>query len=321
MECRVFPGLVGGLVLILGACSGSNDNSNFDNPKGQTPFGGNASSGDIGAGSSSGGASSGSSGTSGVTTPQQTSDCSEAAKLVYVVSEVGDLYSFKPASLTFTKIGRLACPGQSLFNSMAVDRKGYAWVNDIAGHIFHVSTADASCEATSYQPGQGGFNRMGMAFATNGADTTTERLYVDGLNDFLGKGLSWIDLASLKLSAIGPHSGDLAGVQAELTGTGDGRLYGFFNTLPATLAQIDRATGATSNEIQLTRGVGTAWAFSFWGGDFWFYTAEPATPSVVTRLKYATDQSQSVVMSNVGNFRIVGAGVSTCAPTSPIEIK
>jgi hypothetical protein len=36
----------------------------------------------------------------------------------------------------------------------------------------------------------------------------------------------------------------------------------------------------------------------------------------VTRLKAATDNTLSVVKQQIG-FRIVGAGVSTCAPTTP----
>src|SRR4051812_27983568 len=36
--------------------------------------------------------------------------CSEAAKLVYVLSQERSLYSFFPPTLAFTKIGTLACP-------------------------------------------------------------------------------------------------------------------------------------------------------------------------------------------------------------------
>ena len=62
---------------------------------------------------------------------------------------------------------------------------------------------------------------------------------------------------------------------------------------------------------------GDAWAFSFWGGDFWFYTSPEPVPSVVTRKQTSTDGNISTAKQDVGGFRIVGAGVSTCAPTTP----
>ena len=113
--------------------------------------------------------------------------------------------------------------------------------------------------------------------------------------------------------------GNLAGKGAELTGTGDGRLYGFFTTQPnATLAEIDRAKGSTSNDKSLDGvNTGNAWAFSFWGGDFWFYTSDGVNPSRVTLLQTSASGAISVAKSDVGGFRIVGAGVSTCAPTAP----
>lgn len=265
----------------------------------------------------------------GVTNPATTDDCSEAAKLVYVVSAEYDLYSFYPADSVFKKIGRLACPDPgpdvstptqvATPNSMAVDRSGTAWVNYSSGKLFKVSTTDASCKATSFQPGQDGVYKFGMAFSTNGgAGTKEETLYVvgikDGLFDVSGQGLATVDLTTMTLTSIGDFSGSLRGKGAELTGTGDGKLWGFFTTSPASLASIAKPSGQTSNEQPLS-GVetGSAWAFSFWGGDFWFYTAKGTSPSSVTRLRTTGNGSLGVSMPNVG-FRIVGAGVSTCAP-------
>src|SRR3954469_1673862 len=45
-------------------------------------------------------------------TPNQTG-CSEAAKLVYVVSDLNELFSFAPDQVKFTKIGELKCPSTS----------------------------------------------------------------------------------------------------------------------------------------------------------------------------------------------------------------
>jgi hypothetical protein len=190
-----------------------------------------------------------------------------------------------------------------------------------------VSTADASCQSTPFKPGQHGFQRFGMAFSSNSAGSNDETLFVCGIendpftNQLRGKGLATIDLSSFTLTLIGDFSGALRGQGAELTGTGDGKLYGFFTTNPAQLAEIDKTSAATPSPRSLDNvRTGTDWAFSFWGGDFWFYTADaqtnPGDTTDVTRLKTATDSSLGVVKSQIG-FRIVGAGVSTCAPTSP----
>lgn len=259
------------------------------------------------------------------------SGCSQAATLVYVVSSEYDLYSFDPASLAFKKIGRLDCPDPGLTmntleiatpNSMAIDRSGTAWVNYTSGKLFKVSTTDAKCAATTFAAGQSDFFKFGMAFATNGgAGTTEETLYVVGNVDqtatspATGLGLARIDLGSMKLTPIGDFTGSVASQAGELTGTGDGKLWGFFTTSPASLAAIDMASGATPN-VQPLPGVdtGSGWAFSFWGGDFWFYTGE--TTSSVTRLQPKKNDAITVVRDDVG-FLIVGAGVSTCAPLEP----
>ncbi|HEY8075493.1 MAG TPA: hypothetical protein VIF62_15320 [Labilithrix sp.] len=306
----------GSFVALAAACGSSSPNSGFPDPGG--------SSGSFTGSSGSSGAL-GSSGSSGTGTDPNQQGCSDAAKLVYVVSEENDLYSFQPNKLTFTKIGPLNCPSSSSPNSMAVDRSGTAWVNYSDGSLFKVSTADASCQATSFQPDQHNFVKFGMAFATNSATTTAETLFVCGIVDGAsgpgdGLGLATIDLSTFLLTPVGDFSGDLMGHGAELTGTGDGRLFGFFTTQPyAKVAQIAESSAATTGEKTLNGvNTGQAWAFSFWGGDFWFYTAQgPSAPSTVTRLKTATDNSLGTAMDDVGGFRIVGAGVSTCAPTTP----
>ncbi len=303
-----------GLVAVAATGCGSSERSSFTD--GSSSGSSSSSSG----GSSSGGFAGGDAGAASSAANQD--GCSEAAKLVYVVSDSNELYSFEPAQLKFTKIGKLACPAANgaTPNSMAVDRSGTAWVNFSDGTLFKASTADASCQATPFKAGQESFMRFGMAFASDSAGSTSETLYVVGIAGLdQGLGLAKIDLTTFKLSKIGDFSGALKGKAAELTGTGNGKLYGFFTTNPATLAEIDKTTGATSNETKLDGvSTGTAWAFSFWGGDFWFYTALVG-PSTVTQLKASGDNSIQPVRSDVGGFRIVGAGVSTCAPTTPVK--
>jgi len=296
------------LALLVGC--GASDASPFGEPA-TPPLGENPSSGGL-----------------PTTATPPTDDCTEAAKLVYVVSQENDLYRFAPDTLTFTKIGRLSCAAGNDKNgrahkpvSMAVDRAAVAWVNYTDGKIWKVSTKDASCTDSGYAPNQSGFLRFGMAFATNGANTKEESLFIAGLQDGtapVGKGLGKIDVTSLELTMIGDFDAPLAAQAAELTGSGEGKLYGFFRTSPAaTLAVIDGTSAATA-EAKPLAGVdgGNAFAFTFWGGAFYTYTTPGLPPSKVTRVK--TTGETEVVMNDVGGFRIVGAGVSTCAPTQPI---
>ena len=60
----------------------------------------------------------------------------------------------------------------------------------------------------------------------------------------------------------------------------------------------------------------SAFAFAFWGGDFYFFTEGNVPYSKVTKLDYDGDKQLSVV-NPMAPIRIVGAGVSTCAPVLP----
>src|SRR5689334_22468535 len=55
---------------------------------------------------------------SGVTTGGG-NNCTEAAKLIYVLSTDNDLYSFNPQQKAFKKIGQLGCQTSMFPNSMA----------------------------------------------------------------------------------------------------------------------------------------------------------------------------------------------------------
>lgn len=296
------------------ACSGANTGSGFGGDGGTgLGVGDGSSAGSLGGDGRAGGGGGNSAG------------CSDAAKLVYVVDSTNGLHSFDPSSLKFTTIGTLNCPttggGGATPNSMAVDRSGTAWVNFGDNELFKVSTADASCAATSYKPtSKKSQQRWGMAFSSNSSGSTDETLFAvpnDGSSN--GTGLSSLNLTSLTLTTIGDFTDGLAGDSAELTGTGNGDLYGFVTTSPATLAKIDKTTGATAtaDQVPLT-GVetGSAFAFSFWGGDFWLYTSQDAISSQVTQYRASGDKSINQVVADTG-FAIVGAGVSTCAPTAP----
>lgn len=248
-------------------------------------------------------------------------DCAEETKDVFVISAEKSLYSFHPPTLEFKQLGVLMCPTGATPTSMAVDRKGTAWVRHSDGTLWKVNTKDGACEASAYvPPGEDdAFFKYGMGFSTSSKGGSNEQLF---LSDNGGAGLAKLDTTTMKLSFVGPYTGALAGKTSELTGTGDGKLYGFFVTTPAQVAEISKGTGAIVQTKELP-GVagGNAWAFSFYGGDFFIYTSAEATGGLpragggsdVTRYR-PSDGSVSVVKAKVG-FTIVGAGVSTCAPT------
>jgi hypothetical protein len=214
---------------------------------------------------------------------------------------------------------------------MAVDRDAKAWVNYVAtsglsvsgGWVYKVSTADASCASSaSVTLSDARWYQLGMGFSTDTASGATESLYVTGTGTpGLGNspGLAKIDLGTLQLSPVGQFSGDsaLTGQSAELTGTGDARLFGFFTTTPVRVAQLDKTSGAVLADMAVT-GVATpnAWAFSFWGGSFYLYTSNGLTNSTVTKFDPATMKVDSSYVLTAPII-VDGAGVSTCAPLTP----
>ena len=315
-------------VVALG-CSATNATSTFGGGDGTASTSGGAGGELIGTGAGGAGGEGGGLPTGGGGGGPM-KDCSVAAELIYVLSDKNELYSFAPLEKVFTKIGKLGCKTSMSPNSMAIDRNATAWVNyvdndplngDIGGTLFKVSTEDASCEPSKIFLGPGWY-RIGMGFSLDAVGLKTESLFVAGTGDPIGGtslGLGRIDMAAQSLTPVGPFTGDLAGKNAELTGTGDARLFGFFTTSPVNVSEIDKKSGAITSQKDLpTVEVPTAWAFSFWGGDFYLYTApdtlsNPGRTSNVTRYRPSDGSVDTAFMTNVG-FRIVGAGVSTCAP-------
>ncbi len=260
-------------------------------------------------------------------------DCADAGvTYIYVITADNTLYSYYPPSGAFTSIGTIACPTASTDFpfSMAVDRQGIAYVVFQSGNLFRVSTADASCTATSYVPTTiGSAQTFGMGYSADVTDPG-ETLFVasDDVSVAMPTVPEWlgdIDTTSFQLDTLGqfPH---VIG-SAELTGTGDGRLFGFgvlnddsVDGGPPTLrlVQFDKtAPGTLLSETFLTLPAAqtsiTDWAFSFWGGDFYFFTATNGNgPSTVSLYKPGGPPIANPILSL--SQPIVGAGVSTCAP-------
>lgn len=269
--------------------------------------------------------------------------CSDAAKLVYVLSADNDsvpavsyVWSFDPANKVFTKLFALDCPVPSNGlvwqpNSMAVDRNAVGWVNvvgsdpftlsDAAGLVFQVDLTKKSCEPTPTVHLPSGWFRLGMGFSTDAVGGTSDTLYVTGTSSTgTSPGLGRIDTKGKTLNTNpGPFNGDalLAGQDAELTGNGDAKLFGFFTTSPVRVAEIDKGTAKIlSNHTVGNVPKPNAWAFSFWGGAFYFYTSDGFSNSTVTRFDPTNNQVDNAYALQAPAI-IVGAGVSTCAPLEP----
>ena len=76
--------------------------------------------------------------------------------------------------------------------------------------------------------------------------------------------------------------GQFSNQSAELTGTGDARLFGFFTSTPVEVGQLDKGSAQVISSTPLPAvEVPMAWAFSFWGGDFYLYTATFGETTVV----------------------------------------
>jgi len=263
--------------------------------------------------------------TDGGAFPSGPDECpNSGSTFVYVISEQNELLSFYPPTASFTSIGVLTCPvadpSDSPF-SMAVDRRGVAYVLFSSVTLFRVSTRTGACETTPFVPGAGGFpTAFGMGYASDPTGNG-ETLYVAGNpmdpanpNNPLPSILGSLDTTAFAVTPIATFSPPT--LQPELTGTGAGKLYGFYATtmVDSAIAEIDVTTAQLISTVGLpgvTQGV--AWAFGFWGGDFYTFTAPggPMSSSVVTRYRPA-DGSITQVATAPGT--IVGAGVSTCAP-------
>lgn len=292
--CTALAGLVSFV-----ACASSEERSGFQNGDG-----GNSSGGDGGVFANTEGG-----------PALDENGCSEAAKLVYVLSYEGDLYSFAPADKKFKKIGPLGCrlSDQQKPISMAVDRKGVAYILFTDERLYRVSTLNAACLSTSYVPRQSNFGLFGMGFATNDVGPT-ETLYVHGDRRNTGaSGLARIDISTFKLTPVGDPNIE----HAELTGNGAGNLFAFYKRSltgsppPSYIGQIDTTNGQISGEKKFDDvDQGQGWAFAFWGGSFYMFHA-PSGNSLVTRYDpKAGTHKQVASLPSI----IVGAGVSTCAP-------
>ncbi|MBL9102202.1 MAG: hypothetical protein JNL82_14655 [Myxococcales bacterium] len=245
---------------------------------------------------------------------------------IYLLSDNGSIWSFDPQSLEFDFIKDVVCGGMTDTFSMGVSRKGRAWVQYFSGDIYTVDLKDpdAECLDPGFVNDDPLFPNFGMAFVANSITDPCDKLYAhSGIGpDVIGPGsgaLGVIDPKTLALSQIAAIDYGWG----ELAGTGDGRLFAFEGSAPPILTQYDKDSGAVLDAWPLpSLPSPDAFAFAYWGGFFYLFT-EPSPPtgySMVTRYDFYDLDGEGMVLSTIVDqapIRVVGAGVSTCAPPDP----
>jgi hypothetical protein len=301
------------------ACGASPGRSGdgFDAGGGGSGSGGSGSGGSGGSGSSSGFGTFGDAGAGGEGGGGGPG-CSKAAEYVYVIDVTGTMYQFNPPTLAFSQVGQVTCASSQFF-SMAVDRNAVAWVLAQDGHVVKYDINAKTCTPTTYSPNQHNFQTFGMGFSTDAAGSANETLFVSDseLTTPTMGGLAKIDTTALTLTPVGNYNLGFNGKRAEMTGTGDGRLFAAFEGTPYVVAEIDKTTATIKMEAPQTPinypPDSSNFAFAFWGGDFWLFVGPGGTTDV---FQYQPSNNMTT-KRQTEQFEIVGAGVSTCAPTTP----
>jgi hypothetical protein len=148
--------------------------------------------------------------------------------------------------------------------------------------------------------------------------STDDTLFVAGgasVNGANNSTLAKLDTTAFTATTVGNVTG-----WPELTGNGNAELWGWFpsdqtgSTTPR-VEQIDKTSGSPIKTYMLPslQGMPSAWAFAFWGGDYWIFLAKDLD---VSSTVYQIDGATGAVKgsTSAGSRLIVGAGVSTCAP-------
>jgi hypothetical protein len=266
---------------------------------------------------------------------------SDAQEYIFVVDRDNKLYRFEPAAdaHSFQLIGTLDCPaGDPIWSpdafadatpfSMSVDRDAVAWVLYTSGEMFRVSTEDASCTPSGFQPSQADYDLFGMGFVADSPGSAGEKLFAAGFIVHRVNGmryehkLGYVDPMSLQLSHVTAMGTLLHG--PELTGTGDARLYAYFPGGDDRIVELDKSTGSELAGRQWPAGQlpgePLSYAFAHWGGRFYvFVTSEGSFGGNETQVIRVDPEANggaglAETVTQTGVPEVVGAGVSTCAP-------
>ncbi len=242
---------------------------------------------------------------------------------IFLLGDDGTLHRFRPATHELETIGKPDCDWSAQPMAMTIDRDGMLWVMMVglvdAREIFTVNPDTLECAKTDFS--EGDLYTVGLAFVADAPGSEAESLYI-GLNegvplDFNNPmSLGRIDLATMDLEILGAVEIVPNGYYqfADLTGTGEGKLFGFFPGDTAVLAEFDAPAAEVTSAEQLLFAVGSPWAFAQWGGRMWLFYFNGAGGSSVRTWDPVTGDVEDLADINAV---VVGAAVSTCAPFTP----
>ncbi|HEY4242422.1 MAG TPA: hypothetical protein VGM88_21540 [Kofleriaceae bacterium] len=248
-------------------------------------------------------------------------NCSDAAKVVYVVDINNTLSTFMPPA-TFTDLGTLNCSqtGATPF-SMGIDRNALAWIVYSDGTLYNVdpTVSPLHCTPTTWVPDTAGELVFGMGFSTDAVNGDTDTLYVAGSSIYTNDTqpeLSAVDVTTSPVTA--QNIGSALPSWPELTGNSLAELWGFFPNRGSgntKVGRIDKQTATLDPVFTFTGlgggGLAGSFAFAFYGGNYYMFLSTTADTVV-----YSMDENGTLASTSgtPTTRNIVGAGVSTCAP-------
>jgi hypothetical protein len=242
--------------------------------------------------------------------PPPADDCAYTADGIYALARDGrELYLFDPGNEAFDYLGDLDCAPFGSPNSMGVGRDGVAYVRWSDDTVYEVHLPTLRCRESDYRPGTTRFGPFGMGYATDDAQTWRDKLYVANATT-----LAHLDTTTWQLQPVGPLPS-----QSELTGNADGELWAFLPLEdPAAIARLSKATGEPEQILSLPGFPAPleidAFAFAQWGGDFYLFVRTYGVGSSTDILRVSPSGVMTTIAEDIG-VDIIGAGVSTCAPT------
>lgn len=244
-------------------------------------------------------------------------DCRpEARGYIYALGESGRMYGFEPETGTVVPLATPVCPDAvGTPFSMAVDRQGIAYVEFAAGRLllqtsglFQINPRTGACVATPFTLTEPGWRTFGMGF-TSDVGGPEETLWV--VKNRTDAALAKIATTTFTFTA-GPAIAGGNSQGGELTGSPDGRLFNYGSTSSDAwiVSEYDKFTGKVLSEVRLPNiPQNSSSAIARFGGAFYLFNDstvrryDPAAPGAPVATTWATFPE-----------RVVGAGVSTCAP-------
>lgn len=247
-----------------------------------------------------------------------------ASEFIYLLDSNNQLLSFEPrmdtAANAVKVVGKVSCPTATAPNSMSVDRRARAWLNYDDGKLYKIPTNNpASCVDSGYQTGVVPTAKVGMGFVSDSPGAKVESLYLAsfGTASQLWK-LNPLDPTPIVSTKIGNFAS--SPTSPEMTGTGAAELYAYFPAADAThrIIRVNKTTAQADLTWSLPPLASSpgAWAFAQWGGRYYVFVTESNISRVYRWDPNAASGSQWVRVQDNLPTRIVGAGVSTCAPTT-----